>query len=332
MLTFELTASDLAQIRFAVSPISQLTGALIVLAGRALPAGMAEWRDATCDRFDELTRAQPLLASLVELLRVTRYVPDCVSPPPRRPESRIDDELEAIRATPADQVRADLRRSERLRRPGSSGGRTPQWDVPDLPGQLAAGLGAAWERLLADDWQVIRALLQRDIAYRAGIVATHGLAAAFEDLDDSLQWDASGRLALRGREPARHLPGGSGLWLVPNAFGGGWLCLDPPGAYALTYPARGSDALMQPRTPSPSDEALGRLIGRSRAALLLQLEQPATTTQLSAGLAMALGAVGDHLAVLRANELVTRSRAGRSVLYERTPAGDALVGRAGSGR
>ena len=38
-----------------------------------------------------------------------------------------------------------------------------------------------------------------------------------------------------------------------------------------------------------------------------------------------LGAVGDHLRVLRAAGLVARARAGRSVIYRRTPVGDAVV-------
>ena len=71
--------------------------------------------------------------------------------------------------------------------------------------------------------------------------------------------------------------------------------------------------------------ALERLLGPSRAAILLALEQQASTTQLAASLSQSLGGTGDHLAVLHAGGLLTRARSGRSVLYRRTPVGDALV-------
>lgn len=40
---------------------------------------------------------------------------------------------------------------------------------------------------------------------------------------------------------------------------------------------------------------------------------------------LAVGAVGDHLPVLRRAGLVRSARAGRSVLYRRTPLGAALA-------
>jgi DNA-binding transcriptional ArsR family regulator len=59
--------------------------------------------------------------------------------------------------------------------------------------------------------------------------------------------------------------------------------------------------------------------------LLTALDQPASTTQLARSLGLAPGAVGDHLAILHGAGLLTKVRSGRSVLYRRTPLGDALV-------
>ena len=49
------------------------------------------------------------------------------------------------------------------------------------------------------------------------------------------------------------------------------------------------------------------------------------TTQLVALTGQRLGSVGGHLKVLRDANLLERRRAGKSVLYYRSPAGDALV-------
>ena len=122
--------------------------------------------------------------------------------------------------------------------------------------------------------------------------------------------------------------GGRGLLFVPSVFI--WpklaLGLDPPWPPSLIYPARGVAALWErPGSASARGTALDRLLGPSRAAILIALEEPASTTQLVAALGQSLGAIGDHLAVLREAGLISRARSGRSVLYRRTPVGDALA-------
>ncbi|MEV4461098.1 winged helix-turn-helix domain-containing protein [Microbispora sp. NPDC049633] len=72
-------------------------------------------------------------------------------------------------------------------------------------------------------------------------------------------------------------------------------------------------------------EALGRLLGPARARVLVLLAAPKSTTHLVALTHQGLGSVGRHLKVLLDAGLVRRRRAGRSVLYYRTPLGDALA-------
>ncbi len=103
------------------------------------------------------------------------------------------------------------------------------------------------------------------------------------------------------------------------------LSLEPPWPPSLIYPARGVSALWERPSRAEPGTALDRLLGASRAAILLALEDPASTTHLAATLGQSLGGIGDHLAVLREAGLVTRARSGRSVLYRRTPVGDAVT-------
>jgi DNA-binding transcriptional ArsR family regulator len=303
--------------------MSQLVGALIVLGGRRVPPGMYPWRAESWTRYRTLCGDDPNLPILVSLLTATRYVPDCLSVPPHRTVTTIDVELGALRETPAAQLRADLERSA-ADRVGTVVSELPaRWKTQELSSLLASTLTGAWKQLLAPGWPALKAILERDILHRAGILATRGLAEALDDLDPDVYWHPTGQLERRGSPAKPHILDGAGLWLVPNAFGGGWLCLDGGRAYALTYAARGTADLR--RMPAPPPQALQQLIGRSRAIVLTALDRPATTTQLAARLGMTVGAVGDHLAVLRNNRLVARARTGRAVLYHRTALANALV-------
>jgi DNA-binding transcriptional ArsR family regulator len=105
--------------------------------------------------------------------------------------------------------------------------------------------------------------------------------------------------------------------------------LEPPWPPALVYPARGVAALWEPAGRGRAAVALARLLGASRAAVLTALDEPTSTTQLVGVLHQSLGGLGDHLAALYGAGLVTRARSGRSVLYRRTPVGDAVVAAAG---
>ena len=65
--------------------------------------------------------------------------------------------------------------------------------------------------------------------------------------------------------------------------------------------------------------SLAALIGPGRARVLTLLDTPKSTTQLVALTGLGLGSAGRHLKVLLDAGLAQRRRAGRSVLYSRTP-------------
>lgn len=321
MAVLELTPADLATTRFALSPVAELIGALQVLGGRSLPPGLGTWAERVRPRYDALRRADPVLVALTDLLSVTAWIPDFLTAPPRGMDTTFAAELAAIRSTPTPRAHADLRHS--LRHSSAPRPLAPALDRNDIPAAIADTLHTAWAQLLAPDWPRLKAILERDVIHRAGLLATYGWARAVDSLDVNVRWKADGKIEIHGLTGPSHRIRGAQLTLVPNGFGGQWLSLDPPHAYAFNYPAQGTAALWESTPPAP--DGVARLIGRRRALLLRALDAPASTSQLSRQLAMSLAGTSTHLTILHQAGLVTRARAGRTVLYRRTPLGDALA-------
>jgi len=147
-----------------------------------------------------------------------------------------------------------------------------------------------------------------------------------------VSWDGAG-VTVAGHRGQDIALDGRGLLLVPSVFV--WPALAvltrSPWPVTLVYPARGAGALRRPTPGTAADQTvLADLVGATRAQLLIAVATPGSTTQLALSLGHSPGAVGDHLAVLLRAGLIVRSRAGRSVLYRRTPTGDALVASPGA--
>lgn len=321
MLHVQVTQTDLARSRFAISPLWEL---LHVLRRLDRPGGfdraLAPWLERIRRRHRTLRAHLDL--RLVSALQPPGYGADFLGPPPSGLATTIDDLLDAVRRTPADQAHADVRRA--LQRGPVDPGVRAVLVGPDVTDRVADVLAGAWEQLLAPDWPVLRALLERDVVHRAERLVTGGWASALADLHPRLRWRDDHIDVARLRERVVELDG-QGLLLIPSVFL--WdrlaVAVDPPWPPAIVYPARGMAAVWEPGRGTA--EGLRRLVGAARAQLLLALDEPASTSQLARTQGLSVGGVGDHLAVLRASGLVTRARSGRSVLYHRTPVGDALV-------
>jgi DNA-binding transcriptional ArsR family regulator len=120
--------------------------------------------------------------------------------------------------------------------------------------------------------------------------------------------------------------GGRGVLLMPSIF----VWPDVVSGFAprwqptVIYPARGMGDLWPGPVPEAPD-ALVRLLGVNRAAILSGLEEPASTTALAYRHGLAPSSVSAHLSLLRHAGLLASRRHGHQVMYERTPLGVALA-------
>jgi len=320
MAVLRVDPPELAHARFALSPLTNVVGAVQATAGVAGPATRSAWLAPVRAAVDDVQRGDATLRALLELLRTARP-PAFLTPPPvgvpagvaAGVADGIEAELAAVRATPDEQVRAELR----------SGLPLPvELTGPGVPARVAAALEAVWRSSIAPVWPRLCATLEREVIRRAGLLATYGWTRALDGLRAGLRQHPDGRIEVLKAGGPSHGLDGAALVFVPNAFAGSWLSRHPPRAYVLVYGAGGTGGLWSDRE---AVDGLDRLVGRARAVLLRGLTTPASTSQLVARYGMSLGAVGDHLAVLRDAGLVSRVRRGRSVLYRRTGLGDALT-------
>lgn len=322
---------DLARSRFAVSPLWELVHAMRALDRPQRDGPAQPWVARARERFAALRRTADV--EVVLALQPPGYGADFVVPPPTGVHTTVDELLDAVRATPVAQARHEVGLA--LAQHGSRGPAPRVRAVlerDDLPGYVADVLAEAWQLLLAPDWAQLRAILERDIVHRAARLAREGWAAALADVHPDLRYADSHVELLSPRAAADVDLAGRGLMLMPSVFvwPGVAYGVDLPWPPVLIYPARGVAALWSPQ-PGGSPEGLAGLVGSTRAAVLAALDEPASTTQLVAALHLSVGGVGDHLAALLAAGVVTRARAGRSVLYSRTPVGDALVAASDAG-
>jgi len=327
VIRFEVGTEDLLHSRFAISPAFELDSLLRLLAGGGrLPTSSASRLRSA---FESLRRETDL--DMVLALQSDRIGADFVAPPPAGLTQTWDDDLAVIRATPLPQARAEIAYCLAAQPATATAATDPRMrtrlDAPDAVARLAEALDQAWRVLLAPDWLQLRAICERDVVHRAGVLGRAGWSAAIADLHTALRWHDDGiELSGISAEPQVIPLNGHGLLLVPSAYIWPHAAAHTSGDWpkTLIYPARGIAALWE--TPEPrAPGALTDLLGRSRALILAALSSPAGTTHLARSLSMTTGAVGDHLAVLRRAGLVQRARDGRVVLYARTAVGDALV-------
>jgi DNA-binding MarR family transcriptional regulator len=313
---------DPARVRFAISPLWETMAALRVLLESQRRRYHLPWLDSVRPDLEQLD-LWPLLA----LSPHRGWTPDFLSPAPAGPATNIADQLQQVRGTAPERIAREVKRSLTQR----SGEAVPEaaWRLLDDPtatrAMLADLLERCWQLLIAPHWPRLRDLLQADILHRTQMLGDYGLERVLGELHPGARW-TSHTLTIDAPGTERHQLAGTGLLLMPSVFAwpGLTVITDPPAQPALVYPARGIAELWQPAHTLHS-EALGRLLGRTRAALLESLAEPASTHILARRHELAPSTASEHLAALHNARLVTRRRHRHAVLYQQTPLGTALA-------
>ncbi|GAA0655970.1 DUF5937 family protein [Kitasatospora atroaurantiaca] len=319
MLTLEFSAQDLAMTRFACSPLWEVTNSVQVLKEPGEHAVHLPWVRQARARLEGV--GIELLAQLVPVPTV--YTPDFLTPIPLNFAPTVEEELERLLATGHHQVRADLDRIS---------GELPPL-VAEFRNRPAAGLDrlaaevlAYWNAAIAPFWPRIQRLAEGEVLRRARQMSTGGPAALFADLHPAVSWERGTlRVAHRWFRAERQLDGERGLVLVPSSFAwpGIYSQTNPPHQPGLVYAPPGVATLWEHSTPVP--DGLTAVLGRARALLLTELDAPASTTELALRTGLSTPNVSHHLSALSGAGLVTRHRAGRSVLYVRSAVAEALL-------
>lgn len=317
---------DLLRCRFAVSPLWETHGAVRTLRRPGRQGFHTAWLHRIRSAAGSLD-----LEPLWLLMPRSGHSPDCLMPPPIGPAVTFEEEIAAVRAVDPEVARPDMARSL-ADTPGAADtplGRRMLAEPARAVRELADLLEAAWHTLIEPDWPRLRALLEADVAFHSRRLAEVGLGGLLPELDRRIAWDSGTITVEYWAEHERDLAG-QGLVLMPSVFT--WPDVvsgfDAPWQPALVYPARGIGGLWTaPRERTP--QALVRLLGRGRAAVLAALDEPATTSALAHRLSLAPSSVSHHLSALHDAGLLTRRRYGHQVYYERTPLGMALAGGGG---
>ncbi|MDR3079549.1 MAG: winged helix-turn-helix domain-containing protein [Streptomyces sp.] len=316
-MEIRFSAEDVARIRFAISPLWEAVAGVRVLKG-ADQQGLHRW---WAERARTAIAAAKLdLSPLSRLLPVPGGVPSFLVQPPTTPQPSLEVELAALRATPIDSLHTTITAA----RPGV--------DALQAEGErglahLVETIDAFWEVAIAPYWPRVLSLLEGDILHRARRFAEGGASLLLGDLDPQLSWETDTlQLTSRYRRGVCRL-GGRGLLLLPSAFVWPRIfsnVVEHDRQPTLRYPPRGIGNLWG-RRAQPCPAALARVLGRSRALLLTELTEPASTTDLSRRTGLTPGGVSQHLTALRAAGLVSAHRTGRVVLYARTHVAETLL-------
>ncbi|MGW0482644.1 ArsR/SmtB family transcription factor [Nonomuraea sp. NPDC003214] len=316
MMRMHFSDADLRQITFAPAPNTLWETVLSVRLLRGAPIGRS-WSRLGVQRMHQQVKGSlaERVGVLAPLAPPKGFLPSFLLQPDA---GDFATGVELACQTPSSNLAADLG----LLSPAQRAGRWAQ--------ELADGTSGARQTLASDLhryftssveplWPQIQTEAAADRTLRAETLLRGGVDALLATLHPDCRW----------HPPTLHIPidgdydislCGHGLLLIPSYFAPRPMVMyRPHAATVLVYPISVTD-----RSTDPGD-VLGPLLGRTRAAVLATLRDPATTTSVAERVGISLGSASQHTTVLRNAGLISTTRTGGAVLHTLSPLGQTLL-------
>ena len=260
----------------------------------------------------------PDVALVARLVGEGTYQPDFLTPKPRGVSAAMfREQLAAVEATPSATVREQLGYWIEARNLPTD---HPMWRVlasEDIAARCAHGIRKFFD-VSRPEWAGIHTTLVAEFRRVADELERFGPDGVIETLHPALGWDGR-TLSIAKPFDERITYLGEEIVLVPCVTAGARLSVqvcDPRDA-SIVFPVH--TAAVDATVP------LIALVGRSRAALLADVQIPRSTSRLAMRHALSKATVSHHLTVLADAGLVAPRREGREVRYVTTHLGRSLL-------
>ncbi len=322
MIRIHLTPTDLAEMRFAYSPLVELVTSHRLFSSP--PEKQALYRSWVQEAKQALYDVD--LPYLSALCGQKSYTPDFLTPTPMTIQLSFEKELEHLLSMSNEIVRDNVQSLVSKSEDSEILHNFVAYPRESLE-RVAEELRLYWQRTLMHHWSRMKAVLEGDILYRARQQAVHGVEALFKSLHSYMEYrDGVLQVNIKPRDISLELRlRGEGIQLVPTIFTSSKILwqITPEWHPMMIYGARGA-GLWRQETLEP-DESLEKALGAGRARVLEVLATPSNTGELARKLHITAGAVSQHLSRLNQAGLVEPHRNGKRVYYHLTNRGEQLL-------
>lgn len=250
----------------------------------------------------------------------------------RQVRTRLDQRFDTVERLARDHPLPDL--LWLLQRPKAAESHT--WIADQDRQQIAGEVFVFCQAAVIPHWERIGGHLESLRDARGRIAIANGVERMLSTLHPRIRWNPPVLEIPDERERDLHL-GGRGLVLTPSLFLLGKPCVvvdaeRETGLPALVFATPVNvavatlllDDATEPGNP-PKGQALGALIGHTRAAALRVLAESCTTGELSERLGISLAGASKHATVLRGAGLITTERNRNTALHTLTSLGVDLL-------